>query len=181
MLNHTLNVLAILTLVLNGCVSVTEKTFTDRSISDEDELFVLDMGKANVVKDKYVLAEYLPNMDTLAEGTSSRDAFKTLGKATAICIDMMGMPLSEAQVFFGSAPEDPVTQYSTCAFWKLATIQGSKVQLLEVTVRFEKTVTKSKRNTLGNPFSPMRDQGWKIRSITSAVSTIPLEPCSPRL
>jgi len=160
--------------MLNGCATMTQRTFTDRSISDEDELFVLDMGRAKVIHDTYVLTAKLPATDALAEGMPSREVFQTLGKATAICVDMMGMPPRESQVNFGHQSDDPLTEWSTCAFWKLAEVQGKEVHLLEITARFKKTLPRSEQNTLGNPLRPDGDEGWKIKSISVSMNREPL-------
>ena len=87
---------------------------------------------------------------------------------------MGGMPPRDALANFGLQSDDPLGEWSTCAFWKLAEVKGQEVHLLDVTVRFVKTIPKSLRNQVGNPLSPEGDEGWKIRSISVTMNTQPL-------
>ncbi|GEM_PF-6669250 len=174
MLKHFLPLVLLLVTMLNGCATRSEKAFIDRSISDHDELFLVDMGKAHLVHETHVITEQLPPTESLAEGMASREVFHVLGKATAMCLDKMEVPPTQLWGNFGYQPGDPMTEWSTCAFWKLAEIQGDEVHLLDVTVRFEKTVPKSEHRMLGIPLSPDGDEGWKIRSISVIMKTEPL-------
>jgi hypothetical protein len=45
----SLSFASLLMVILNGCATTKQSTFTDRSISDKDELFVLIMGRAIVI------------------------------------------------------------------------------------------------------------------------------------